>query len=196
MPRPKPKKKKPGRQMFGQDPTGIMQGYYERMHPTVRAMIEHLIVDPTAQLDPADMSLVWRGWVRQSAMEAIFGDVYDFEARPSADNVYEFGDMSWQDRLPEDGGSLPQAPDKTKTFRYGTWRRDFLLGLDMGEPFGKDEVYEFFKLGKFAKVYDGWGVVTEAMIMIVEGEGEARVSLRIRGWRTIPKEQDDGRTSD
>lgn len=171
----KGKKRQAKREMFGQDPTGILRGYYERMHQTVRAMIEHMMVDPTAQLDPADMSLVWRGWVRQSAMEAIFGDVYDFEARPSAENAYDFGDKKWC------AGVSPGD------YRYGTWRRDFIIGLEFGEPLDRDGVIELFKMGKRLIADERWGVVTEAMLMLVEGSGEVRVSMRIRGWRAVPR---------
>ena len=157
--------------IFDYDPTGTLQGYFERMHPSVQVIIEHVMEQATAQIDPADMSMVWRGWVKQGVMQAIFGDVYDHEARPDDKHIW---------------ASLPAFNTdglSPGSYRYGTWATDYIIEAREGDSLDKETVITLLKGPFFVLGTCEFGKVSESMILVTEGEGVFKVRLKVRGWR-------------
>jgi len=153
--------------MFEHDRTGTLKGYFDRMHPTVQEFIKIMEL-PSAQMDPMNLDLVWRGWIKQETMEEIFGDLYDHEARPN-------GVPSWINKV-----------DKSEYHlcKYGTWMATAMMDTRYADVMVRDGAIEFLKELINSKRGDhGWLQVIEAILLIVEDEGVMRLRVKVRGWR-------------
>jgi len=151
--------------MFEKDQTGILKGYYERMHPSVQAILG-CVRDPSAEIVAEDMDLVWRGWATRELMEAVFGVRYKPEYRPKHGSSYANGAV----------GDL----------LYRGWKFYINTDLTLSDVLDFEGFVEI--LGAAVGPLKRWGEVVEGMIYLKERDGAVHITVAIRGWRCHEEE--------